>query len=91
MGGDLVTPIPTQHALTRLVDMDVKPREVQLALTAPEHKRRHQSEPRFEYWRRGRLDLVVDTVAQTVVTALWSDVKHWSHDERTIRSRGGKP
>lgn len=82
-----MTPTLTRHAATRLVDMGATPREVKLALTSPEHVRPHGTERDREYWRRGRLELVVDVTSATVITALWSTRKHWSHDDRTTRSR----
>ena len=73
----------TQHALDRLLDMAVKPEEIQRTLLRGQY-RRHKTRPDQEYVTAGRLTFVVSTPddegTRRVITALWADQHNWKLD-----------
>lgn len=72
----------TRHALQRALDMRLEPWQIQRALHDP--KVIPTDTPGTEFWRKGRIALVVKTTTEppTVATILWSTERAFQKDMR---------
>lgn len=70
----------TRHALQRALDMLITPKQIQAVLESPKVLHSKQ-DPNKQYWRKGRIVLVVQMGATpSVVTVLWATEKAFERD-----------
>ncbi len=75
----------SRHATARILDMQIQPREVQLALRSPERVVQCSRYPQCDLYDHGRITLSVDRSTLKVATVLWRRSRDWVKD---IEGRG---
>lgn len=77
MAGDIHI---TKHALQRALDMLITPKQIQAALESPTISY-SKTERTKQYWRKGRIVLVVQTgTIPSVITVLWATERAFRRD-----------
>jgi hypothetical protein len=80
----------SHHALQRALDMQVDGDTLRKVLTRPHYIIKCRDNARYDYFSRGDVTCMVDSLSGLVITVLWRTEKAWRKDLKNKPAYAGR-